>query len=644
MKKLTKLISSYLLTAALTFTAFASPVLAAGGDAATTSKIKISDIETKVDDFMDQHIGVSTPGAAVAVVKDGEIVLSKGYGYANLEHKTPVTPSTVFEYGSISKLFVWTSVMQLVEQGKIDLDTDIRAYLPESFNKQWKTQYPITMRNIMNHSSGFGEYPFDLIDLSGDRESGTLAQIILDAHPKQYFKPGTASVYSNYATALAGYVVECIDGAEFYEYQKAQIFDVIGMKDSAGQTAWKDNPGILEEKANGYTLDGKGGFVDTGWSYVGLYPAGSISGTAEDLARFAVALMPGEGQDSPLFKDQQTRSTMLTSSYETEVQGTAHGFFEFDSADGLGKAFGHGGNTASFSAQFAFVPEDSFGIIVLTNASSEMDITMGLQDLLIGNSMQEKVVSKDTDILPDVSVFENTYVSMRRPEGTPSEFISYLAPVTVKVVAENSIVFNMSGFEGTYLQTSPYTFELIESTHPIFNTIFYKLIFQMDGEGNPAHMSFGKGQDMSALTGKRNMPTLIANIATIICAVLFFLIVPVILIIQTVRRRKKGISNKEGMFSARAGLTVAGTAMMINNVILLVFIVSNQFIQYMAVKPFQVMNYVFSGLALGCMIWGGIKWKEEKSVSQKIWFAATVIILISFICVLVTWNIFTILA
>lgn len=361
---------------------FPLPAFSESSEGHTPSGIEFNDLEERIQLFMQEHIGISTPGASVVIVKDGEIIFSGAYGLADVEEDIPVDSDTVFEYGSISKLFVWVSAMQLVEQDKLDLDTDIRTYFPEAFNKKWKHPYSMTMRDLMNHSGGFGEYPFDLLLAEDTTEEKTLADTILNAHPKQYYEPGTASAYSNYGAAVAGYVIECISGKPFYLYQKENIFDRIGMKNTAGHVLWKDNPGILEHKGQGYAPDKEGGFTEAGWSRFALYPAGSADGTAGDLALFAMALMPAQRKGSPLFRSQDSLSTIFSHSYEAGASGTSHGFQEFGSASS--PAFGHSGNTVGFSAQLAIVPEERFGLIVLTNVLDELDITFGLQDLLRG--------------------------------------------------------------------------------------------------------------------------------------------------------------------------------------------------------------------------------------------------------------------
>lgn len=391
-----------------------------GEDLKTPSGISINNLENEIDNFMGKHIGKSAPGASIAVVKDGKIVFSKGYGYMDLENKIPVTKDTVFEYGSISKLFVWTSAMKLVEDGKLDLDKDIREYLPEDFNKKLKLKHGVTMRNIMNHSSGFGEYPFDLILDSEPKDDFSLENAILNAHPKQYYKPGEGSAYSNYATALGALVVEKITGKKFYEFEKENIFQNASMNNTAGNINWSDNKEILKNKSKGY-LKIKEGFKDNGWPYVPLYPAGSVNGTSEDLAKFAMDIM----STNPKILKKDTIDFMLKNSYKDNETGTSHGFFQYDSKEG--NAFGHGGNTKAFSSQFSFNTDENFALVILTNAAGEMDITMGLQNLLMGNSM-DKISALDTknEFNNNASQFNGTYVTMRRCENTPLEFINYL--------------------------------------------------------------------------------------------------------------------------------------------------------------------------------------------------------------------------
>ena len=633
MKKILSHVIALTLLCTLLLSAFAAPVFAAPAEETTPTGIKLDELETKIDLFMEEHIGVASPGAAVAVIKNGEVAFSGTYGLSDIENNTPVTADTVFEYGSISKLFVWVSAMQLVEQGRLDLDTDIRTYLPDDFNQKWKTNYPITMRQIMNHSAGYGEYPFDLI-LSERTEETSLEEALLSAHPAQFFEPGSASAYSNYATALAGYVVECIAGQEFYRYQKENIFDKIGMNTAAGHPYWEDNIGILEDKAQGYTKDKKGNFNNFGWSYIGLYPAGSINGTLNDLTKFTIALMP-DGTASPLFQNQETLNTMLTPSYSEDSSGTAHGFFELDSA--TAPAFAHGGNTIAFSALLLFVPEEQFGLVMLTNTSNETDILYGLSNLLIGNKPLEQPDSGQE--MPDAHDLAGNYVPMRRYEKTLMEFSNYLSVANVQAIDNNTLRLNMSTISGEYVQTAPYVFEATENSDPIIRSVLSKLTFKMEN-GVPVQIMVGKGMDLSAFPSHRSPVNLILSIIILAVSVLFFLITPIVLIISAVRRKKKNVVISRKFSRIRTGLTLCGTALLINNAVLILSVMSNPFIRYSQVFIFGIINYLIAAASVAALILGIINFRKQTTRAQKTWFVITGIVLILFTLLLVNWNVF----
>lgn len=394
-KKITTIILSFIFLFSWTAAAFAAVD-------ETPSGIPLSEIEYFIDDYMAQYIGKTSPGAAVVLVKDGKIIFSKGYGCADIEKGTMVDAAgTVFEYGSISKLFVHTTIMRLSEQGKIDLHADIRKYLPEGFLEKLNYDDPITMLHIMNHTAGFEDYLFDLL-FTTPEDLPTLEQSLRESQPMQVYKPGTVCAYSNYAVSLAAYIAQQITGQDFYEYVNDTIFLPLNMDNTSAHPTLEDKPELMDIKANGY-MQKKGGFRPGGWSYVPLYPVGSVNGTAEDLARFAIALMPENGQESPLFDKRATLDQMFSQSYALgpQVTGFAHGFIEWD---GEYRGVGHGGNTIAFSSQFNIVPEERFGVIVLTNAAAENAICSGLTEALIGK--RDKTVIMGGVNLPDVHEVE----------------------------------------------------------------------------------------------------------------------------------------------------------------------------------------------------------------------------------------------
>jgi len=223
MKKLLLFVLSFVLLLTTSLSASAT-------EFKTPTGIPLSEIENRIDELVINYMHEFTPGLAVAVVHDGEVIFSRGYGYTSTNQQIPIDPAaTVFEYGSISKLFIWTAVMQLVEQGLLDLDNDIHVYLSEESTRLFGFDKTFTMRDLLNHSAGFGEFSFNLYrNPESDRGINPLREELLAAQPKQIYEPGTATAYSNFGSALAAYVVSYISDLEFSNYERTNIFNPLG--------------------------------------------------------------------------------------------------------------------------------------------------------------------------------------------------------------------------------------------------------------------------------------------------------------------------------------------------------------------------------------------------------------------------------
>ena len=182
-----------------------------------------SDLEAFFDGVVPLQLERSDiAGAAVRVTQNGQVLLQKGYGYADLKSKKPVDPATtIFRLASISKLFTWVSVMQLVEEGRLDIDTDINRYL--DFQIRPAFSRPITLRNLMTHTGGFEEEARDIIVTNPDKRI-TLRDFLIRNQPQRLFAPGTIPAYSNYGVGLAGYIVQRASGQPFEQYVEQHIF------------------------------------------------------------------------------------------------------------------------------------------------------------------------------------------------------------------------------------------------------------------------------------------------------------------------------------------------------------------------------------------------------------------------------------
>src|SRR6516165_2067024 len=243
-------------------------------------------------------------GAVVAVVAGDKVVFSKGYGYADVEGRRKVDPEkTMFRIASISKLLTWTAVMQQVEEGKLDLDADINTYLkdvkvPAVYDK------PVTLKNLLTHTPGFEDYVLGLFAHS-PKEVPPLAEVLREQMPARVTAPGLISSYSNHGTALAGYVVACVSGKSWEDYIEQRILQPLGMKNTfVRQPAEEQLPAGMSK---GYKWEG-GRFKAEPFEYIPAAPAGCISTTAADAAKFMLAhLHDGRLGDARILKPETAR-------------------------------------------------------------------------------------------------------------------------------------------------------------------------------------------------------------------------------------------------------------------------------------------------------------------------------------------------
>src|SRR5699024_6100269 len=242
------------------FSLLIMPVSIFAEEEAVPSGMPDSQVENKVDTILEKYVGEEKviPGAAVAIVKDGEVVLEKGYGFANIEEQVQVDPEeTVFEAAAISKLYTLRAVMQLVEEGGINVKQDIRHYLPDNYLER-ECSDTITMNNLMNHTAGFEDKAENLLTEEPDKVIPLKTYLSKENNqPKQVFRPGAVTAYSNFGASLAGYIVENISGVSFADYMQKNILDKLEMDHSTFKTDYSQLPEITEYKSTGYSKEGR---------------------------------------------------------------------------------------------------------------------------------------------------------------------------------------------------------------------------------------------------------------------------------------------------------------------------------------------------------------------------------------------------
>jgi CubicO group peptidase (beta-lactamase class C family) len=316
----------------------------------------------------DKHVA----GATVAVVKDGALLYAKGYGYSDVAHRTAVDAErSLFRIGSTSKLFTWTAIMQLVEQGKLDLDADVNRYL--DFKIPATYPQPITLRHIMTHTPGFEEDGRDLITDDSTRLI-PLGRWLATHIPGRVRPPGIYSSYSNYATALAGYIVQRTSGVSFDDYIEQHILTPLGMTQT---TTRQPLPARLRgDMSQGYTWAG-GFYAPHKYEIVEPAPAGSVASSAADMAKFMLAHLNNGSYNGRRILADSTAVRMHTRAFghDARLPGFALGFYEM-SSHAL-RIIGHGGDTQWFHTDLALVPDEKLGIFVSYNTSTGAELSFG---------------------------------------------------------------------------------------------------------------------------------------------------------------------------------------------------------------------------------------------------------------------------
>ena len=363
----------------------------------TPSGISYSKIQEEIEKYVEEH-SETMAGMSMAVYDEDGVIYTNYFGYADIENEYLVNENTVFEWGSVSKLFVWISAMQLVEQGKLDLEEDIEEYLPEDFLINLNYDKKITMLDLMNHQAGFQEM-YAGVQTAYEDEVISLEEMLAKHQPAQIFEPGTVTAYSNWGAALAAYIIQSISGMDYADYVHKNILQPLGMEHTSVSATLKDNIWVKEQRENlecydlnSNRIQGKGMF------YIVLYPAGSVTGTMGDFLTFARAITPNANMSCPLFRKQETLELMYTAtSYygDSGVPNNYHGFF----ANHLGvETLGHGGNTFGCSSMLQFDPDSGIGMVVMTNQAHEQVFNYEMYEVIFGKFADSKLAEIEREV------------------------------------------------------------------------------------------------------------------------------------------------------------------------------------------------------------------------------------------------------
>ncbi len=398
-------------------------------------------------------------GATVALVQGDEILLAKGYGYSDAEKGVPVdATTTLFRIGSITKLFTWTGVMQLAERGLLDLDADIQTYL--DFEIPATYPEPITLKHLMTHTAGFEEMGFGLF-ATGPEAMISNATWLKTQIPARVWEPGKLSAYSNYGSALAGYILERQSGMPYDAYVGRNILEPLGMENS---TAVQPLPEDLEGNlSQGYRYVGTS-FVAGDFELVNGAPAGAISASGVDMAHFMLAHLNGGAYGQGRILSEATAGTMHSRMWgaDPRLNGWAYGFYEM-SQNGR-RVIGHSGDTRLFHSLLALLPDQKVGLFVSYNTETDSMAPQKLLEAFMDRYYPQslaKIPQPPAETLAHAARVAGSYRLNRMSYSRAGKMSSLFQPLLVQAGKDGTLTLPSPVGMMRFVEVAPYFYQQV---------------------------------------------------------------------------------------------------------------------------------------------------------------------------------------
>jgi len=597
--------------------------------------------------FLDELLGrqmeeYHIAGAAVSVVKDGELFFAKGYGYADLEKGIPVDPEqTIFRIGSVTKLFTGTAVMQLVEQGKLDLDADINTYLdfriPDTYPQ------PITLKHLLTHTSGFENGHFEI--LASDADDLVPAREWLVSHmPARVRPPGDCAGYSNYNTMLAGYIVARVSGQPYDQYIQENILNPLGMVHTTARSPIQ--PDLRAQASVGYTYeDGVFQATPDYMAQPAMVPAGGIQASVTDVARFMIAhLQDGRYSDANIAERrilkeitaQQMHSTLYTP--DPRILGTAYGFFDF--SDNGQRTIGHGGEAPPVNSLLLLLPDQNLGVLVSYNSEGGGDLTnqhLGFQRAFFDHyypAPADDPIQPPADFAERAGRFEGNYRITDYSYTTLEKVTGLFGAVEISDSGDGALLYTAPWGEWRLVEVEPLYFRDEDGQ--------FGFVFREDDRGRITHM-FTDITPMFAHEKLNWYETPGFNMALALgCVLIFLSMIPVVLI-RLIRNRRLSGDRKPAPRGARVAhwiilgicvlnlLFLVGTVLWGNPVPL--FGVS------MIYKIVLGLGVLAAVLTVGALVYTVLAWKNSHwGIAARVYYTLVTVAAVAFVWLLNYWN------
>ncbi len=411
----------------------------AQGDTVMPSGLTVAEVQEELDAIIDKEMHTETlsvTGGTVRVSVESELVYSNNFGHADLDNGLVVDDETVFEWGSASKLLVWVSVLQMEEDGLLDLDTNVTEYLPEGELKEaLSSENSVTLGHLMNYSAGYHD-SFSEKMLAEGSSYASLAETLENNIPKQTYAPGNVVAVSDWSTALAAYIVEYVSGVDYASYVKENIFTPLGMEHTALLPDLSDNETVMNARKEVKSYQNNFALANS-FYHIPLYPAGMVTGTMNDFHTFAKELLKQNGE-SKLFDKATTAETLFdTTCFYTgsEEARIAHGMFVYRFGVPV---YGINGTSATQTALVYLEPESKTCLTYMTNEYNETELGKAISETVFG--ICEFVKAED---ISGLRVYEGVYIPGNTVMDGKATFSGFMSAMFLTLNDNQQLVMPM---------------------------------------------------------------------------------------------------------------------------------------------------------------------------------------------------------
>jgi CubicO group peptidase (beta-lactamase class C family) len=647
-----------LLTVILLFS-FIAPAMAKGNNIIATKRTPSAlsqgpadraELEAFLDNLLKKEMEENhIAGAAIAVVKDGKLFFTKGYGYADLENKIPVDPEqTIFRTGSVGKVFTWTAVMQLVEQGKLDLDADINTYLdfriPDTYPQ------PITLKHLMTHTSGIEDRWLesltpDASELVPEREW------MIANFPGRVRPPGELAGYSNYNAMLGGYIVARVSGEPYDQYIQKHIFDPLGMTHSTVQPQMPASLLPFASKSYTYVNGAFQPFPDYFPQPAGL-PSGFHQTSVADMARFMIARLEGgfygDASTEMRILKEDTARQMLTTLYtpDSRLGGTAYGLFDF--SDNGQWVLGHSGYAPVMFSELLLLPDQHLGVYIAYNSLGArygglVNQHSGFQRAFFDHYFPAPEVTPlqpQADFVEQAGRFAGFYKSANNHSTTPEKVARLFGEFVLEIRdgSDGTLVIPMGeGREMRFVEVEPLYFRQIDGP--------FSMSFREDDQGRITYM-FTNFIPEDGYTKMDWYETPGFNmILAQVCVLIFLTMLPVALV-RFIRNRRAAGNRSTTVRGAHTAYWISLGICFLN----LLFLVGIA-LWFRPLHPSElhgipriveiVMGFgvLAAVLTVGALIYTVLAWKDRYwGVAFRVYYTLVTIAAVAFVWFLNFWN------